>query len=298
MKKIMIRILFAGALLICTVGVILLYQSRKREQDYQYALELIEAGEFQEATHVLYELPDGYKDIEVLRIYADGRRYNHAVTEHYYMQMIPDDYAGDLSEEILSYKEQNHIRYVQVMEEMEEKAAEYEKKEEQRQKERREQYASKYPYYGMREKDLPYCILGKPVSVTSCEDFDSKKISKRYRLYHFGKSDEPNSGVITVRYWYYSKLEKEFVDLPSDNGYADYGIYYDADGILWEFTERGTVRRRPYTPGSGSHSSNKPKNDDPYNVQDYSDPEDFYEDWEDDFDSFEDAEEYWENGGG
>ena len=34
---------------------------------------------------------------------------------------------------------------------------------------------------------------------------------------------------------------------------------------------------------------------DPYDVYDYSDPEDYYFDWEDDFEDYEDAEDYWDS---
>ena len=44
---------------------------------------------------------------------------------------------------------------------------------------------------------------------------------------------------------------------------------------------------------SKSSSSSSKKYSDPYNVQDYVDPEDFYYDYYDDFFDFEDAEDYW-----
>ncbi len=34
---------------------------------------------------------------------------------------------------------------------------------------------------------------------------------------------------------------------------------------------------------------------DPYNIKDYSNIDDFYDDWYDDFDSFDDAEMYWDD---
>ena len=46
--------------------------------------------------------------------------------------------------------------------------------------------------------------------------------------------------------------------------------------------------RRSYPPRSSNKSS-----DDPYNVNDYSDPEDFYDDNYDDFYDYEDAEDYY-----
>lgn len=49
-------------------------------------------------------------------------------------------------------------------------------------------------------------------------------------------------------------------------------------------------------PSSNKPTSTKNKKDtpnDPYDVYDYSDPEDFYYDWEEDFDGYEDAEDYW-----
>ena len=275
-------------------SVISFYQSRERANIYQNSIDLIEAGEYREALTVLSELPEDYRDKVVLRNYAESRARNHAYSTHYLMQQIPDDYAGALSEEILAYKQQNHLQYEQIRKEMEEKSKNVPvQTEEQR---LQEMYGSRYPKYGMSEKGLKHCILGKPVSVETCSDFYKIKISKRYRIYQFGESGKPKSGVITVRYWFYSDMTKEFIDLPVNNGYVDHGIYYDEDGVRWEFDEKGAVKKSAasyHSTGSAHHSSGK----DPYNVHDYNEPEDFYEDWADDFDGYEDAEEYWENGG-
>ena len=49
---------------------------------------------------------------------------------------------------------------------------------------------------------------------------------------------------------------------------------------------------------SGYCSRHHYKKSDPYDVYDYTDPEDFYFDWEDDFEDFEDAEDYWDDAWG
>ena len=48
-------------------------------------------------------------------------------------------------------------------------------------------------------------------------------------------------------------------------------------------TKQTTARKSTYYGGND------------YNVRDYDDPEDFYEDYYDDFDDYEDAEDYWDD---
>jgi hypothetical protein len=49
-----------------------------------------------------------------------------------------------------------------------------------------------------------------------------------------------------------------------------------------------------YTSSRKNSSSSSKTYSDPYDVQDYDDPEDFYYDNYDDFDGYEDAEDYWD----
>ena len=67
-------------------------------------------------------------------------------------------------------------------------------------------------------------------------------------------------------------------------------LYYSGGGSSSSVTNNNTT--------SNNHQHSAPSStgkNDPYDVYDYNDPEDFYYDWEEDFDGYEDAEEYWED---
>ena len=76
------------------------------------------------------------------------------------------------------------------------------------------------------------------------------------------------------------------------------GIYCEAHHKEFYANQSNWVKRNKSSSASGSSKKTSGKSrtkEDPYDVYSYSDPEDFYFDWEEDFDGYEDAEEYWED---
>lgn len=116
------------------------------------------------------------------------------------------------------------------------------------------------PYVGMSESNINDTVLGTNYEIVhNYEYIKGKKI--RANVYRFKKGN----GIIFV-----ARCLNGRVDSVSD---------YRADPWIIRST-------------TSSKSSNKKKSD-PYDVYDYSDPEDFYYDNYDDFWDYEDAEDYY-----
>lgn len=182
-----------------------------------------------------------------------------------------------------------------------------------------------YPYYGMRESDLNHCLLGKPMIVSECSNFDKLPVKHKVKYYYFGYSGYGNnSGKIIVRYRRNRTYGGGYDDLPSDNGYVDSGYYIDGEGVEYQLDENGLTRVDEETdtsaetpteevkknsggrllPGSknsgagnsyGGTSSKKSTSATTEFDPDDHDIEGYYEDNKDDFESIDDAYDAFED---
>lgn len=135
--------------------------------------------------------------------------------------------------------------------------AEETKKEE---KERKKKIISKVPFVGMSESEIEYTSLGKPSSKVR---HNKQRINgKAYtaNLYDFKVGTKIIFTAICVR------------------------------GKVTEVWDKRNEQKNTYIP---SKKKKIDSNDDPYNANEYSDAEDFYDDYYDDFYDFEDAEDYY-----
>ena len=92
---------------------------------------------------------------------------------------------------------------------------------------------------------------------------------------------------------FYKKTED---DASSHNSTSSSGKSSDSSSIKNNGSSKNNNSSKSSGKSSGKKSGNSFKNynDDPYDVYDYHDPEDFADEWEEDFDDWEDAYEYWE----
>ena len=99
-----------------------------------------------------------------------------------------------------------------------------------------------YPYYGMSEKDLNHCLLGKPMVISKCSHFDMRRPVDRKKDYVFGYAGQPNSGKISVRYFRNTSGDPGYIEYQPDNGYVDSGIYMDKDGEEYLISINGKTK--------------------------------------------------------
>ena len=126
------------------------------------------------------------------------------------------------------------------------------------------------PYEGMPESRLNYTKLGAPTSVDLCTDFYKLRPSHRTKYYVWKK----NGSTIfkaTVRYW-------------------DYKTDRAVDGYVSDVTDWTNVTTTKYHYTTKKHTTTT----DPYNVNNYSNEDDFYEDHYDDFMDYYEAEDYYD----
>lgn len=190
-----------------------------------------------------------------------------------YLELIPSNYNGELSEEIKKFKADFKPEYDDYLAERERIAEQERQKQLQETKER---LKNTIPYEGMSESYINYTAMGN-------------YHDKEYVVVGKGKRTE------------WSKNEYRW---KNNNGKTI--LYVECrDGVVtdvtkyWEdkyWTADGKPIYSGIRSGYSSSSSGKKKvyNDDSYNVNDYYDAEDFYEDYYDDFYDYEDAEDYFD----
>lgn len=143
----------------------------------------------------------------------------------------------------------------------------------QRINEAKEFYRNIEPYKGMSEDYINLTSFGKAnvVDTSNYKDYLTFHNKDEYKKYIWKYPDGSIKAEATVRYW-------DNQHNRSTDGYISYITFYD----------------QPIpTKSNYNYSSTKSKSKDYYNVEDYSDPEDFYYDYEDDFDDYYDAEDYY-----
>lgn len=206
-------------------------------------------------------LTNPYKNTVPLYTYAlaqleynsEGRDMD---TVNEYLELISEDYSGELSEEIQTFRENFSVQYNELLEEQRRERLEnlriY-------QQEKAERLNNVVPYVGMSESRINETSLGTNYEVVRSYAYkNGRKISANVYRFKNGKK--------TV-----------FVAECLDGRVESVSDYRDT-------TRSG---------GNTSTSKKKQKDSDPYNVNDYSNEEDFYDDNYDDFWDYEDAEDYY-----
>ena len=284
-----------GCLLICLIGVIILYmlyavvsscqtmvkscnariaEQQKEEQAevdraerYAQASELLRAGQYGSARSAFRQLSD-YRDSEMLYNYARARElYNTNRYSSYncydYIAKIPDDYAGDYADEIAAFRKEAELHrtekkaaYDAEMQRQEEESKRQAEEQRKRDEEGRAEAAKhSAPYVGMPAYYIDYTQLG----------FHSIKLEKETTL----------NGV---------KYPCTEYSWQSKSGMFIYKAIV-VGGRVW-FVEDIAAEL--------SGSRRKSSGSDPYNASDYAHADDFYYDHYDDFFDFEEAEDYYD----
>ena len=114
-----------------------------------------------------------------------------------------------------------------------------------------------YPYYGMSEEDLNHCLLGKPMIISECSNFDKRAPKDKSKYYYFGYGSGKNSGKIIVKYWRSSEGDSGYVEYPSENGYVDSGYYVGQDGTEFQFDRHGVSKVERETEDTTEYSEKK-----------------------------------------
>ncbi len=287
------KILYISASLLVVCAVICggMYLHKKLINDtYKSAISLIQNGAYKEAIEELEKTnqgnlnrevfrdnnmkhlaPDAYKNSIPLYAYALAQlEYNeedaYLRTVNEYLEHISDDYSGELSGEIETFKWNFKPQYDEFLAEERRKSEELQRLLEESKREYYERLGTKIPYEGLSEDDINRTVMGK---------YHKKDTSSQY-----GYTDyywKTNFGEIML----IATCKEGKVISVSRYGW-DYFWTKDMQPI-WN-------AKKTYT---NKKSSSDTKKKDPYNVNDYSDPEDFYYDNYDDFWDYEDAEDYY-----
>lgn len=288
MKKVLCII--AVLLLVCAMifGGFYLY-NKSIDNAYNSAIALIQIASYEDALAELEKAnPDVFNQKE---FYADVKNQNLEATHknsvplyayamaqaeynsedrnmdtvNEYLKCIPDEYSGELSEEIKTFKGNFKPQYDEFLAE---KKREAEEQRLQRAERNRQYYAelrNKIPYKGMRESDINKTIMGRYHEI----DTDSKYGDTKY-------------------YWRTNYGEIMLIVTCKEGKVTSVSRY--GWGYFW--TEDIKPIWNGTNPYKNKKSSSSKKKEDPYDVNDYSDPEDFYYDNYDDFWDYEDAEDY------
>ena len=252
--------------LICAIIFGGIYQNKKStDTAYNYAIALIQngsyegaLGKFEEANPNILDrkdfklemkhgrLNECYKNTLPLYAYALAQQeYNsedrHMQTVNDYLELISADYRGELSEEIESFKEIFKSQYEEFL-------SEQKRQEEEKMKVKREQedkrLRNSVPYVGMSESRIGDTILGRNYEVLS--DYEWEKGEK-----------------IPVNIYYFKEGGAIIFVAKCMRG----NVFYVNDD-----------RDEPWILHSNRSHKNEADNDNPYNVNDYDTPEEFYDD--------------------
>lgn len=290
MKKVLLYIIVSLLAIGTTILGVFGLRHKLLVDAYNNAITLIENGSYEEAltefenTNVLkredfkhgktYLYRDEcYKNTVPLYAYALARiEYN---TEDRYpvyinncLQFIPSDYNGELSEEINTFKEEFKPLYDEYIAEKEREA-----------KKREEEYLAwlktKIPFKGLEKERINSTATG-PADKHKSEFIE-------------GWGSNPGRSVDKY-YWYSDDMKDKVLYVRCEDGIVvDVYKYYEStywtfDGMpkFWATRQRRTT-----------YNNTSTKKEDPYNVNDYYNAEDFYDDNYDDFWDYEDAEDYY-----
>ena len=290
MKKVLyivVTLLVIGAMIFGCV-----YLNQKSIDDaYNYAINLIQNGSYEGALGELekanpnllnrkefkddikyQKLNEAYKNTVSLYAYALAQaEYNDEDKSMYtvndYLELIPSEYNGELSEEIKTFKENFKPQYEEFLAEQKRRDEELRLRIEESERQFYAKLKTKIPYEGMSESDINKTIMGRYHEIDTSSKYGNTEYYWR-----------TNSGEIML----IVTCKEGKVTSVSRYGWG----YFWTEDIkpIWNGTN-------PYR--NKKSSSSKKSYSDPYNVNDYSDPEDFYDDNYDDFWDYEDAEDYY-----
>lgn len=269
-----------------------IYYNKAVDKGYKNIITLIENGsyeqalaEFENANPDVLERDDFkfdikygdlckcYKNTVYLYAYAlahveynSENRYMTVVND--YLQFIPIDYMGELSEEIKIFKDNFKSQY-------EEYLAEQEREAKRQEQEYIASLKNKIPFEGMQEKYINSTAVG------NADKHESKYVKGR----------GSKLGYDLDKYYWYSDNNKDMVLFVEckDGKVTDVRKYYES--VYW--TSDGMPKFWATRPIRSTKPKSSTKKEDPYNVNDYNDPEDFYDDNYDDFWDYEEAEDYY-----
>ena len=278
-------LLLAGAIIL---GGFYIY-NKTIDNAYNSAIALIHSGSYEDALAKLekaninvlnrkyffsdvknQELEEAYKNTVPLYAYALAQaEYNsedrYMKTVNDYLNCIPEDYSGELCGEIKAFKENFKPQYDGFLAEEERKAEELRLQIEESKRRYYSELKNKIPYEGMSEGDINSTIMG---------NYDEKDYDSKYG---------------DTKYYWKTIYGDIMLIVTCKEGKVTSVSRYGWDSF-W------TEDMKPVWNGINRHknkiNSSKEKKSDPYDVYDYSDPEDFYYDNYDDFWDYEDAEDY------
>ena len=268
-----------------------IYLNKKSiDNAYNYAITLIQNGSYEGALSELenanpnlldrkefkddlkyHKLNEAYKNTVPLYAYALAQaEYNDENKSMYtvndYLELIPTDYSGELCEEIKTFKGNFKPQYEEYLAERKRLDEELMRKVEESERQFYAKLRTKIPYEGMSESDINKTIMGN---------------------YH--EIDTSSKYGYTKYYWRTNSGEIMLIVTCKDRKVTSVSRY--GWGYFWtEYIKPIWNGTNPY---KNKKSNSSKKKEDPYNVNDYSDPEDFYYDNYDDFWEYEEAEDYY-----
>ena len=286
-------------LLIVLIIVGSIYLDRKSIDDaYHRAITFIEDGSYEDALRALemanpevlsredfwhirrYEDPSKfYKNTIPLYAYAlaqieyNGDKYLYQIND--YLELIPRNYSGELSEEIKKFREEFEPQYAELVEKDRKEIEAVGIKHEKEEKEYLAELKNKIPYEGM--------YIGY-IHATAAGEAD-----KHTTRYMPGKDNRPDD-YLDKYYWYADDGKSIVLIVECEYDFVTKVTKY-FEGVYW--TSEGTPNFGATKPKKTTKKYYETEDDDPYNVNDYSDPEDFYYDNYDDFWEYEEAEDYY-----
>lgn len=221
-----------------------------------------------------------YKDTIYLYSYALARLEYESENRdmsvvHDDLEWVPEDYNGALCEEIHAWKEEVKPQYEAYLAEQERKAEEAKAERQKQENAYLAELKNKIPYKGMSERYIHVTAAGK------ADEHESKYV----------KGNGTKSGYDCDKYYWYAEKQKDMVLFVEcqDGKVTDVIKYYER--VYW--TADGKPKFGATRSKTTTKSRTSSKREDPYHVNDYSDPENFYDDNYDDFFDYEDAEDYY-----
>ena len=258
------------ALLICGLGGVLGYRHwRQLDRQYGQAVSLAAEGAYGEARE-LFDAVGGYRDAEDLVVYCqyaekyvalglyDGGRYE--------LSQLTLRHTPELQEDLDAL-----LRRVSLLEERWEEEEAQAAAERKRERER-EQYSGQLPVDGMPYRCLGYTLLGFPDSTEKCRFYDDLDVYRRFKTHDWTNGE--GQTVATCFSHLSEDTEEEVI-------YAF--RYYD---VPIGRPDSAPPLVPPFGPSDGG---------DPYDVEDYSNAEDFYAAHRADFGSLDEAEMYFDD---
>ena len=288
-------------LLICVIFWGGTYMDKKaKDNAYNNAITLIQNGSYEDALAALekanpnildrknfksdmeYGIDETYKNTLPLYSYALAQlEYNsekkHMRTVNDYLDLIPADYSDELSEDIKTFRESFKPQYDEFLEEEKRKDEELRLKIEESNRQYYAKLKTIIPYKGMNESDINKTIMGKPYK----SETEKNSWGEYYTKYYWRANDGETMLIVTCK--------DKAVTSVSRYGWG----YYWTEDIKPVWNGKNPYKNKTSSSSSSyKKNSAKKSNDDPYNVNDYTDPEDFYYDNYDDFWEYEEAEDY------